>query len=284
MLGVDYDAVFLHAGDTATSPLNTGAFASRTLIAAAGAIRAAAEDLKAKTLRLAAWMLKADPAELEIAGQRVRLRAGPERGVALAEVFTRAILGQGIPEGEAPGLEATSHFEPTSAAFSFGTAAAVVAVDPQTGEFAVERFVMAHDCGIVVNPQLVEGQVRGALVQGLGAALAEELRFDPETGQLTSGSMLDYFAPTAADVPPIELLHSEVPSPVTTFGVRGVGEVGTIPPAAAVCNAICDALSEWSVEISELPVTPESVWRAMRDARERRTVPVPGSGHGVTVP
>jgi carbon-monoxide dehydrogenase large subunit len=122
---------------------------------------------------------------------------------------------------------------------------------------------MVHDCGTVVNPALVEGQVRGALVQGLGAALGEELRYDKETGQLVSGSMLDYLAPTAADVPPIELLHTEVPSPVTTLGIRGVGEVGTIPPGAAVANALCDALAAYGVEISELPITPESVWRAI---------------------
>ncbi len=269
VLGIDYEAVHLHAGDTAASPLNTGAFASRTLIAAAGAIREAAEALKAKILLLAAHALESQPEALELVGGQVRLASERERCIALQEVFSRAILGQGIPEGVAPGLEATAHFEPPSAAFSFGTAAAMVAVDPESGEFTVERFVMAHDCGVAVNPMLVEGQVRGALVQGLGAALAEELRYDLETGQLTSGSMLDYFVPYMADVPPIELLHTEVPSPVTTFGVRGVGEVGTIPPAAAVTNAVCDALADYGVEISTLPVTPERVWQALRDARER---------------
>ncbi len=283
VLGIDYEAVHLHHGDTATSPLNTGAFASRTLIAAAGAISEAAEALKAKTLRLAAHVLEADPSELEIAGGAVRVSADPARRIALAEVFDRAIVGQGIPEGEAPGLEASAHFEPQAAAFSFGTAAAVVAVDPASGEFSVERFVMAHDCGPAVNPLLVEGQVRGALVQGLGAALAEELRYDPENGQLTSGSMLDYFVPAMADVPPIELLHTEVPSPVTTFGVRGVGEVGTIPPAAAVTNAVCDALQDRGVEISALPLTPERVWRALQ-AAEGRAGKAAAAAEPLTVP
>ena len=123
---------------------------------------------------------------------------------------------------------------------------------------------MVHDCGVPVNPLLVEGQVRGALVQGLGAALDEELRYDPETGQLMNGSMMDYFAPMASDVPPIELLHTEVPSDVTPFGVRGVGEVGTIPPAAALTNAVCDALVDFGVEISQMPLTPERIWRAIR--------------------
>jgi carbon-monoxide dehydrogenase large subunit len=136
-------------------------------------------------------------------------------------------------------------------------------VDPGTGEFEIERFVMVHDAGTVVNPMVVDGQVRGALAQGFGAALTEELRYDAETGQLVNGSMVDYFPPTAADLPPIELLHTEVPSPVTPFGIRGVGEVGTIPPGAAVANAICDALSDFGVELDTLPITPEAVWRAL---------------------
>ena len=218
-------------------------------------------------------VLQSTPDALEVRGDAVRVRDAPGRSVSLADIFTRAIVGQGIPEGEAPGLEATAHFEPSHAAFSFGTAAAVVSVDPASGEFDVERFVMAHDCGVAVNPPLVDGQVRGGLVQGLGAALAEELRYDAGTGQLASGSMLDYFAPTVMDVPPIDLVHTEVPSPVTTFGVRGVGEVGTIPPAAAVTNAVCDALADYGVEISALPLTPESVWRALRQSS---AAPMPG--------
>ncbi|MEQ9692374.1 MAG: xanthine dehydrogenase family protein molybdopterin-binding subunit, partial [Bauldia litoralis] len=242
-IGVAYDAIRIHAGDTASSPLNTGAFASRTLIAAAGAVKEAGEAFRAKMLEIAAMALQASAEDLAVSGDRVHVRDEPGRFIAVADVFRRAITGQGIPDGLDPGLEATAHFEPKDASFSFGTAAAVVAVDPETGEFDIERFVMVHDCGIAVNPMLVEGQVRGALVQGLGAALTEELRYDPETGQLVNGSMMDYFAPMAADVPPIELIETVVPSEVTTFGVRGVGEVGTIPPGAAVTNAICDALT-----------------------------------------
>jgi carbon-monoxide dehydrogenase large subunit len=263
VFGIDYDAVKVHAGDTASSPLNTGAFASRTMIAASGALKQAAEQLAAKTLRLAAWRLESDPGLLEIAGTVVRRSDTPEVSVPLAEVFATAITGQGIPPEEEPGLESTSHFEPADAAYSFGTAAARVAVDPLTGEFEIERFVMVHDAGTVVNPTIVDGQVRGALAQGFGAALSEELRYDADTGQLVNGSMMDYFPPTAADLPPVELLHTEVPSPVTPFGIRGVGEVGTIPPGAAVANAICDALADFDVELSALPITPEAVWRAL---------------------
>lgn len=266
-LGIDYDRICVHSGDTASSPLNTGAFASRTLIAVAGAVREAAKVFQAKVLRLAAWSLEVESNELCMNGSVVRMRNDAGTSVPLEQVFTCAIVGQGIPADDSPGLEATSHFEPPEAAFAFGAAAAVVAVDPLTGEFQIERFVIVHDCGVVVNPKVVDGQVRGALVQGLGAALGEELRYDDETGQLVSGSMLDYFVPSAADVPPIELLHTAIPSPVTPYGIRGVGEVGTIPPGAAIANALCDALSGFGVEISSLPITPESVWRAIEKAK-----------------
>jgi carbon-monoxide dehydrogenase large subunit len=145
-----------------------------------------------------------------------------------------------------------------------------VEVDPRSGEFELQRYVLVHDCGTQVNPMIVEGQVQGAIAQGLGAALYEELVYDPATGQLVNGSMADYFVPTAADLPRFELDHLETPSPVTTFGVKGVGEGGTIAAAAAVTNAICDALAPHGVELDRLPVTAESVWSALEAARRRR--------------
>ncbi len=263
--GCDYDAVAVHAGDTAASPLNTGSFASRTVIAVAGALLDACARLRAKTLRIAAHMLGvADPGQLDVIGRAVQHRDDLTLMVPLSSVFQRAILGQGLPDGELPGLEETSYFDPPHAAYSFGTAAAVVAVDAESGEFDVQRFLMVHDCGTPLNPKLIEGQVRGGLAQGLGQALAEELVYDPETGQLVNGTMMDYFAPTTCDLPSIELMHTAVPSPVTPLGVRGAGEVGAIPAAAAVANAICDALSDFGVELYRLPITPELVWRALR--------------------
>ena len=268
--GLAFDAVRVHAGDTASSPLNTGAFASRTMIAAAGALAAAATELREKTLRIAAHALELDDASgLEISGEEVVHRDDPGVRIPLRDVHTRAINGQGLPDGCEPGLEATAHYEPTEAPFAYGSAAAVVLVDPETGDFEIERFVLVHDSGRLVNPKLAEGQVQGGLAQGFGAALAEELRYDPDTGQLVNGTMLDYFVPTSVDLPPFELDHTAVPSPVTPFGVRGVGETGTIPPGATVANAICDALADLGVELTELPVTPERVWRAIQEARHR---------------
>jgi aerobic carbon-monoxide dehydrogenase large subunit len=265
VFGLDYDAITVHTGDTGASPLNTGSFASRTVIAAAGAIHNAATLLREKTLRIAAHMLEVDGHQaLRVRDDTVELESDPAISVPLSDVFTRAILGQGLPAGEAPGLEETAHFEAQGAAYSFGTAAAEVQVDADSGEFEITRLVMVHDCGTPVNPRLIEGQVLGGLAQGLGQALGEELVYDPETGQLVNGSMMDYFAPTVCDLPPIELLHTAVPSPMTPFGVRGAGEVGCIPAAAAVANAVCDALVDYRVELDRLPITPESVWRAVQ--------------------
>jgi aerobic carbon-monoxide dehydrogenase large subunit len=142
-----------------------------------------------------------------------------------------------------------------------------VSVEVETGDFDVERFVMVHDCGLPVNPMIVEGQLLGGLAQGFGQAMMEELSYDKETGQLVNGTMIDYFMPTAADLPEFELDHTYVKSPSTPFGVRGIGEIGAIPAGATIANAICDALSEFGVEINRLPLTPEYVWRALAAAR-----------------
>ena len=273
MLGIHPREVRVHAGDTRGTPYNTGSFASRTLIAGAGAIRAAAGEVRSKALRVAGHLIGVDPAGLEIVDGIVQAVDNPDLRIALAEVATQAFFGHDLPPDETPGLEATAYFDPTASAFGYGTAAAVVDVDPRTGEFRVERFVLVHDCGLEVNPMIVEGQVMGALAQGIGAALFEELVYDPETGQLVNGTMIDYFMPTAADLPLLEVSHTETPSPVTPFGVRGIGESGTIPPGAAIANAICDALAPFGVEINRLPITPEAIWRLVEQARSRRPAP-----------
>jgi carbon-monoxide dehydrogenase large subunit len=272
VMGIDFDSVRVHLGDTGASPINTGGFASRTLIASAGALRRASEELRDKILRIGAFLLGADLEDAVISGGVVCLRHDPNAAVPLAEVHDRAIINQGMPPGEEPGLEASAHFEPEAAAYGYGTAAARVSVDPETGDFDVERFVMVHDCGRPVNPVLVDGQVLGGLAQGYGQAVMEELRYDEETGQLINGTMMDYFMPTAADLPEFELQHTFVESPVTPFGVRGVGEVGTVPGGATIASAICDALADFDVEIKRLPLTPESVWRALKEAKSAQEV------------
>jgi aerobic carbon-monoxide dehydrogenase large subunit len=280
--GVGYDLITVHVGDTGSSPPNTGGFASRTVIAAAGAISEAGAALRSRTLSMAGWVLDgADPDDLEIRDGVVEHRSGTGPSISLAEIFRRAIVGEGIPPGTAPGLEETAYFAPADVAYAFGTAAVVVLVDPDTGDFEFERLVMVHDAGKPINPRLVEGQVRGGIVQALGAALGEELRYDADTGQLVNGTMMDYFAPLANDVPAIELHHTEVPSPVTPLGVRGAGESGAIPIAAAVANAVCDALVEFGVELDRLPITPEVVWRAIAESPGRHSSSISERPNGV---
>ena len=268
-LGVDFERICVHAGDTGSTPASIGSFSSRTMIAASGAIAQAAVGLRQKILAVAAHLLKTGEDELEVSGDGVVHRVSPELRIDLATVFAAGLSGHDLPDGLVPGIESTAYFDPTHSAYGSGAAACVVAVEPETGEYEIERFVLVHDCGTQINPTLVEGQVQGGLSQALGAALMEELLYDPDTGQLRNGTMMDYFAPTAADLPEFELDHLESPSPVTPFGVRGVGEAGMIPPAAAVANALCDALSDYGVVLSQLPLTAERVWCAIEQARRQ---------------
>jgi carbon-monoxide dehydrogenase large subunit len=267
VIGISPDDVRVHMGDTAGTPYNTGSFASRTLIAGAGALQVAGTEVRGKALRVAAFLLDVPVDRLELADGVVRVIDDPGQTVTLAEVAVQAISGHRVPPGDTPGLEATAYYDPTSSAYGYGTAVAVVEVDPRSGEFEIERLVFVHDCGRQVNPTIVEGQVHGGIAQALGAALFEELVYDPDSGQLVNGTMVDYFMPTAADLPFFELDHTETLSPVTPFGIRGIGETGTIPPGAAVANAVCDALAPFGVEINRLPLTPEAVWRALESAR-----------------
>jgi aerobic carbon-monoxide dehydrogenase large subunit len=269
LLGLDPDDMTIHRGDSVATPYSTGGFASRTMIAGAGAILKAATAIRDKMLRIAAHMMQAPIDALEVAAGLVRRRDDPSTHVTIRAIADAAILGHPLPPGEDPGLEATAYYDPPASAFGYGAAAARVEVEPRTGEFTLDRYVLVHDCGTQVNPMVVEGQVQGGIAQGLGAALYEEIVYDRETGQLVNGTMVDYFMPTAADLPRFELDHLETPSPVTTFGIKGVGEGGTIAPAAAVTNAICDALSPIGVELERLPITAESVWRAVESAKQR---------------
>jgi aerobic carbon-monoxide dehydrogenase large subunit len=268
VIGLDPAKVRVYAGDTSGTPVNTGSFASRTLIAGSGAIQDAGRQIREKARRVAAYMLDVPEGELDLANSVFTSSADPTVSISFEDVAINTFYGHRLPEGELPGLEATAYWEPTSSAFAYGTAAAIVEVDVESGEFELQRFLFVHDCGRQVNPMLVEGQLHGGIAQALGAALFEEIVYDPESGQLVNGSMLDYFMPTAADLPRIELDHTEVLSPVTPLGVRGIGESGTIPPGAAVANALCDALAPFGVEINRLPLTPEYVWRLVSGAKK----------------
>jgi carbon-monoxide dehydrogenase large subunit len=173
------------------------------------------------------------------------------------------------PPKVTPGLEATSYFEPPTVTWSYAVHAAIVELDRATGETRIRKYVVVHDAGVLINPKLAEGQILGGVCQGLGGALLEEMVYDGEA-QLLTGSLADYLMPTAADVPPIQILHCETPSPRNPLGVKGLGEGGAIAPPVVVVNAVCDALRPFGVEIFATPLRPSALAAAMAGAAKLR--------------
>ena len=261
-LGVPLDRVRVHAVDTETSPPGTGTFASRGAIAQAGTVQRAAATVRAKILTLAASRLEAHAADLELRDGRVTVRGVPERGVPVAELarLAHSPAAAGLPEHIEPGLEATELFDPPAAAFSGAVHVAGVEVDPDTGRVAVRGYTVVEDCGPVINPLIVEGQIHGAVAQGIGEALGEELVYD-DRGQLLTGTLMDYPVPVASALPSFVIGHLETPSPHTPGGVKGMGEGGTVGAPAAIANAVADAVRPLGVPITRLPIRPEALRR-----------------------
>ncbi len=270
-LGLPLDAVRVILGDTEATPFGLGAFASRQAVIGGGAVARAARALREKVVAIAAHLLEAAAADLEVADGRIAVRGMPARGLSMLEVARVAHLEtHRLPPETEPGLEATRFYDPIRGTFAAGAQAAVVEVDVATGRVEIRRYVCVEDTGRVINPLIVEGQVQGAIAQGIGGALLEHLVFD-EAGQLLTGTLMEYALPTAADVPAFELAHVEVPAE-NLLGVRGVGEGGTLGPPAVLANAVADALAPLGVEVNELPITPGRLWsRAASASASRRT-------------
>ena len=261
-LGVPPDRVRVHPVDTNTSPSGTGTFASRGAISQTGTVQRAAAALRVKILALAAGVLEAHAADLELRDGRVTVRGVPERGVPVAELarLAHAPPAGGSPAAVPPGLEATQPFDPPGAAFSGAVHVAAVEVDADTGRVSVRDYAVVEDCGPVINPLIVEGQIHGALAQGIGEALGEELVYD-DTGQLVTGTLMDYPVPVASALPSFVIGHLETPSPHTPGGVKGMGEGGTVGAPAAIANAVADAVRPLGVPITRLPIRPEAISR-----------------------
>jgi carbon-monoxide dehydrogenase large subunit len=258
-LGVALDAVVVVLGDTAVTPFGLGAFASRQAVIGGGAAVQAARAVREKVLRIAAHLLEAALGDLDVVDSRVVVKGVPTRAVAVREVARVAHLEtHRLPSGAEPGLEATHFYDPIRGTFAAGSQAAVVEVDRETGTLMIRRYVCVEDTGRVINPLIVEGQVQGAIAQGIGGALFEHIIYD-DAGQLLTGSFMDYALPTAAGSPPLELDHIEEPA-ANLAGVRGVGEGGTLGPAAVLANAVADALAPFQMEVNALPLTPGCVW------------------------
>ncbi len=269
-LGVNYDDVEVRLGDTAGGGFGFGAFASRQAVIGGGAVLRATEAVREKLLRIAAHILEASPADLTIVDGRVRpIDAPAARSVSVATVARAAYLDtQRLPDDEEPGLEATRTYDPIRGTFAAGAQAAVVEVDPETGGVTLQRFVCVEDAGRVYHPTIVEGQVAGAVAQGIAGALFEHHVYDGD-GQLQTSTLADYLMPSAAEFPSFELDHIEDPADNAT-GARGVGEGGTLGAAAALANAVSDALG---IDVDELPLSPEVVHRAARRAGQQRPSP-----------
>jgi aerobic carbon-monoxide dehydrogenase large subunit len=260
-LGAPVDVVTVVLGDTDVTPFGLGAFASRQAVIGGGAVVRAAAAVREKALHIAAHLLEASADDLDVADGIVSVRGTPGRTVTLREVARVALLEtQRLPPGTEPGLDATRFYDPILGTFAAGAQAAVVEVDPATGLVIIRRFVCVEDTGRMINPLVVEGQVHGAIAQGIGGALFEWLVYD-DAGQLVTGSLMDYAVPTATMIPPVETLHIEEPAG-NLLGVRGVGEGGTLGPAAALANAVADALAPFGVETNTLPLAPWRVWSA----------------------
>jgi carbon-monoxide dehydrogenase large subunit len=261
-LGVALERIVLLQPDTSASPPGSGTFASRGAVAQMGAVDQAAAVLRRKLLTIAAGLMEASPLDLELADGRARVRGMPDRAAEIAEIARLAYsppLG-GLPDGLEPGLEATSFFDPPGPTFSGAAHLASVEVDPGTGRVTVRDYVVVEDCGPVINPMIVEGQIHGAVAQGIGEALGERLVYD-ESGQLLTGTLMEYALPAAGDLPRFTIGHLETPSPLTPGGFKGMGEGGTIGAPAAIANAVADALAPVNVSVTSLPILPERLVR-----------------------
>ena len=267
-LGVALEAVTVRQPDTDTAPGGTGTFASRGAIAQSGAAGAAAGTVRRKLLAIAGDLLEASPADLLLREGRVSVRGMPDRGVSVAEVARRASVPDGLPPGMEPGLAATQSFDPPGPTFSGAVHVAGVEVDPDTGRVTVREYTVVEDCGPVINPMIVEGQIHGAVAQGIGEALSERLVYD-ESGQLATGTLMDYALPVAGGLPCFTIGHLETPSPLTPGGYKGMGEGGTIGAPAAIANGVADAMKPLGVAITALPILP-AVLRGDRERSRRQ--------------
>jgi aerobic carbon-monoxide dehydrogenase large subunit len=257
---VDPEDVVIALADTAAIPIGFGTVASRSTVTLSAAIHHASERLREKTFAIAANMLECAPQDLELRAGKVGVIGVPDMEVPLGKVARAAAPGwdHGRPAGVDAGLEETYYWEPPTVTWSYAVHAVIVEIDIGTGGVRLDRYAVAHDCGVVINPMLVEGQIIGGTVQGVGGGLFECFAYDDE-GQLLTGSLIDYLAPTASDVPDIALVHLHSPSPLNPLGVKGLGEGGAIAPPVAIANAVCDALASFGAEFNTTPVLPEQI-------------------------
>ena len=265
-VGVDVDDVEIIHGDTDLTPMGWGTYGSRTTAVSGAAVAVATRKIKEKSKALAAHLLEAATEDIEYADGRFFVRGAPDQHKTIQDIALMANVAWDMPEGMEPGLEASAFYDPPNFTFPFGAHLAVVEVDQTTGQITLTRYYAVDDCGVQINPMIVEGQVHGGVVQGVGPVLWEGAVYDDD-GQLLTGTMQDYALPRADMLPDIEVRSNSTPSPHHPLGVKGVGEAGTIASTPTVYNAVMDALRPMGITRIDMPLTPEKVWRAIQDAR-----------------
>ena len=265
-LGVAVDDVEITHGDTERTPMGWGSYGSRSTPVGSGALMGAITKIKDKAKIVTAHLLEAAVEDIDYADGKFFVKGSPGKFKTIQDVALMANVAWNYPKGLEPGLEASAFFDPPNFVYPFGAHIAVVRVDTETGEVRLERYVAVDDCGRVINPMIVEGQIHGGVVQGIGQALWEGAVYD-ENAQLVTGSMMDYAIPKADYFPLFELAMTETPTTVNPLGVKGIGETGTIASTPAVYNAVMDALAPFGVGKLDMPLTPERVWRAIQNAR-----------------
>jgi len=259
-LGIPLEDITVHHGDTYADPFGTGTFASRSAVIGGGAVIKATRDVRDRVLRIAAHMLEANAEDLEIRNRVISVRGAPSKNVPFATVaFTAYFDPTALPQDMEAGLEVTRRYEPPPITFSNGAHLAQVDVDVETGQVKVLGYWACEDCGVMINPMVVEGQIQGGVAQGLGGLLLEHMYYN-EDGQPLTGSFMNYLLPTALDVPDVRFEHLETPSS-SLGGFKGMGEGGVLGAIPALSNAIADALSPFGVKIRQQPLTPDRVLR-----------------------
>jgi carbon-monoxide dehydrogenase large subunit len=267
-LGLPLESIELRHGDTSEGPaFGYGTYGSRSLAVGGMAVRTAAQQVVAKAHKIAAHLLEAAPGDVVFDQGRFHVKGNPGTAKTMAEVAF-ASFGAGLPAGVDHGLEAVSYFDPPNFVWPFGAHACIVEVDPATGDVSMEKYVAVDDCGTVINPMIVDGQLHGGIAQGIAQALYEEMVYDPETGQLLSGTLNDYLVPTANEILTPILDRTVTPSPTNELGVKGIGEAGTIAASPAVINAIVDALQPLGISHVDMPASPDRLWKLIREAQQ----------------
>ena len=269
--GIDPADVDVLHSDTAIAPLGLDTYGSRSLPVGGVAVGMACDKVIDKARQIAAHQLEANADDLEFAGGMFRVAGSPDKEMPMAAIAFEAFTAHDLPDGLEPNLEAQVTYDPPNFSWPFGTHMCAVEIDTETGQVEVLQYVAVDDCGVKVNPLIVEGQVHGGIIQGLSQALWEEARYDAD-GNLQSSTLAEYLVPAASDVPSITLGESVTPSPTNDLGVKGVGEAGTIGAAPCVMNAVVDALSGLGVHDLQMPASPMNVWKAIQSANSSASI------------